>query len=77
MASTNLSNSIIGTITISHIESLGLKLVFYGINDFSLFFFHFNVLMKIHGYANWIPSITYHRIKGLCLSLKMEPSSMV
>ena len=52
MASTNLSNSSIGTITMSHNDSLGLKLVFMGIIDFYLFRFHFNVLMKIHEYAN-------------------------
>ena len=34
MASTNLSNSIIGTITMRHNDSLGLKLVFMGIIDF-------------------------------------------
>ena len=75
MASTNLSNRIIDTITRSHNNSLGLKLVFYGITDF--FFFHFNVLMKIHEYAIKIISITYHRIKGICLSLRIRQSSMV
>ena len=38
MASTNLSNSIIGTITMSHNDSLGLKLVFTGIIKVSLYF---------------------------------------
>ena len=33
--------------------------------------------MKIHEYASKIISITYHRIKGICLSLRMRPSSMV
>ena len=76
MASTNLSNRIVDTITMSHNDSLGLKLVFMGKLIFN-FFFHFNVLMKIHEYASEIISITYHRIKGICLSFKMRPSSMV
>ena len=45
MASTNLSNtcSTFGTITMSHNDSLGLKLVFYGIIDFLfLLLIHFN-----------------------------------
>ena len=33
--------------------------------------------MKIHEYASKIISITYHRIKGICLSLRMRSSSMV
>ena len=48
MASTNLSNSITGTITMSHNDSLGLKLDFTGIINFKSFVFHFNVLIKIH-----------------------------
>ena len=68
MASTNLSNRIIDTITSSHNDSLGLKLVF---------FLWDNVLMKFHEYARKIISITYHRIKGICLSLRIRPSSMV
>ena len=34
MTSTNLSNTNIGTITMSHNDSLGMELVFMGINDF-------------------------------------------
>ena len=41
MASTNLSNSIIGIITMSHNDSLGLKLVFTGITNFKMFRFSF------------------------------------
>ena len=53
MASTNLSNSNIGAITMSHNDSLGLKLVFMGIiHIFNCFVFLFKVLMKIHEYAN-------------------------
>ena len=33
--------------------------------------------MKIDEYAIEIISITYHRIKGISLSFKMRPSSMV
>ena len=49
MASTNLSNSIIGTITMSHNDSLGPKLVFLGDNYFlNVPFFILMFLMKIH-----------------------------
>ena len=34
MTSTNLSNTIIGTITMSHNDGLGMGLVFMGIIDF-------------------------------------------
>ena len=45
-ASTNLSNSIIGTITMSYNDSLGLKLVFMGIIDFYFIFFNVPPLLK-------------------------------
>ena len=76
MASTNLSNRITDTITRSHNDSLGLKLVFMGKLIFN-FFFYFHALIKIHEYASAIIFITYHRIKGIGLSFKMRPSSMV
>ena len=77
MASTNLANRITDTITRSHNDSLGLKLVFVGNLIFNFFLFHFHVLIKIHEHASEIIFITYHRIKGICLSFKMRPSSMV
>ena len=73
MASTNLSNRITDTITRSNNDSLGLKLVFMGKLIFN-FFFHFHVFIKDHEYASEIIFITYHRIKGICLSFKMRPS---
>ena len=76
MASTNLSNRITDTITRSHNDSLGLKLVFMGKLILN-FFFHFHVLIKIHEYASEIIFIKSHRIKGICISFKTRPSSMV
>ena len=74
MTSINLSYDITGSRTKCHNDSLGLKEVYLWIfYDISVFFI---VFIKIHEYANWITCITYHKMKRLCLSFSMRPSSM-
>ena len=76
MASTDLSNSTIGTITMGHNDSLRLKLVFMGYLILIVSVYSFNVLIKNLEYAKtYLPLLI--RMKGLCLSFTMRPSSMV
>ena len=66
---------ITGSIIKCQNDSLGLKLVYLWVfNDFSVIF---KVFIKIHDYANSKICITYYRIRGLCLSFKMRPISVV
>ena len=76
-SSINLSNDITGSITKCHNGSFGLKLVHLWVfkDFFILPFFH--ILIKINEYANKIICITYHWKKGLCLSFKKVPCSLV
>ena len=74
MASINLSYDVIGSITNCHNDSLGLKLVYLWILTF--FYVIFYVFIKIHEYAKLLFCITWHRMKGLCLSFKMRPVSI-
>ena len=74
-SSINFPYDITGSITKCQNDSLGLKSVYLWIFiDFSVIF---NVFIKIHEYTNSKISTTYYRIKGLCLSLKMRPISVV
>ena len=76
MPSMNLSYDITRSITKCHNDTLDLKksLFMDFFYDFSVIF---NVFIKIHEYANQIICITYHKMKGLCLSFSMRPGSMV
>ena len=44
--------------------------------DFNIFSVIFYVFIKIHEYAKLLFCITWHRMKGLCLSFKMRPVSI-
>ena len=74
MTSINLSYDITGSITKCHNDSLGLKEAYLWIfYDFSVIF---NIFIKIHEYENKKTCITYHKMKRLCLSFSIRPSSM-
>ena len=67
MTSIYLSYDITGSISKCHNDSLGLKFVYLWIfNDFSVIFIFF--FIKIHEYAHLIFCITFHIMKGQCLS---------
>ena len=70
-----MSYNITGSITKCQNDSLCLKLVYYGF--LTLFMSFFEVFIKIHVYTNSKICITHYRIKGLCLSFKMRPISVV
>ena len=74
-SSINVSYNITGSITKCQNDSLVLKLVYYGF--LTLFLSFFDVFIKIHEYANSKIGITYYKMKGLYLSFKMRPISVV
>ena len=74
-SSIHLSYNITGSTTKCQNDSLGLKLVYLWI--FYVFSVIFNVFIKIHEYANSEICITYYWMKGLYLSFKMRPISVV